>query len=201
MEPYLWLSPVVKRYNLNTIPMVRALCFSYIILSLVALGLIRVLGGDHYAFDPLSLPSADWPVPLAAVLVMVMGVHLISVRAIKLLPSMTQCANDIKHWLGNISGNQVLLIALASGIGEELFFRGWLMNEIGLFLSSLIFGLVHLPPNRNWRLWPLFAFIIGLVLGTLCLWTNTLLFAVAAHAGINYLNLKFALSLKLPDKE
>ena len=178
--------------------MVRALCLSYIALGLLALGLIRVRDGDHFAFDPLSLPSANWPVPLAVSLGLVLVVNLISVRAIKHLPSMTQCAKDIRLWLGDLSAGQILLIALASGVGEEIFFRGWLLNEIGLFLSSLIFGLVHLPPNRNWRYWPLFAFIIGLLLGAICLWTHTLLFAVAAHAGINYLNLKFALSIEFP---
>ena len=111
---------------------------------------------------------------------------------------MGRCAQELKQWLGDLSAGQILIIAITSGIGEELFFRGWLLNEIGLILSSLIFGLVHFPPNRNWRLWPLFAFIIGLLLGTLCLWTNTLIFAVAAHTGINYLNIKFALSLELP---
>ncbi len=178
--------------------MVRALCLSYIILSLLALGLIRFRGGEHFAFDPLNPPSADWPIPLAAVLGLVLGVHLLSIWAMKRRPSIGRCARELKQWLGDLSAGRILLIAVASGIGEELFFRGWLLNELGLLLSSLIFGLVHLPPNRNWRLWPLFAFIIGLLLGTLCLWTHTLLFAIAAHAGINYLNIKFALSLELP---
>ena len=37
------------------------------------------------------------------------------------------------------------VLALSSGIGEELAFRAALLPEIGLVWSSLIFGLVHAP--------------------------------------------------------
>lgn len=36
-----------------------------------------------------------------------------------------------------------LVISLAAGFGEELFFRGLLQNEIGILLSSVIFVLLH----------------------------------------------------------
>jgi membrane protease YdiL (CAAX protease family) len=35
------------------------------------------------------------------------------------------------------------LISLAAGIGEELFFRGFLQVKFGIIFSSVLFGLVH----------------------------------------------------------
>jgi membrane protease YdiL (CAAX protease family) len=39
--------------------------------------------------------------------------------------------------------NSALLISLAAGIGEELFFRGFLQEKFGIIFASVVFGLVH----------------------------------------------------------
>ena len=43
--------------------------------------------------------------------------------------------------------------------------------------------------NARFRLWALFAFGAGLLLGGLTLWTNNLLAAILCHLTVNYFNL------------
>jgi membrane protease YdiL (CAAX protease family) len=49
-----------------------------------------------------------------------------------------------------IQTRDALIVSLAAGIGEELFFRAALQQEIGLVGSSLIFALIHFgrAPHR-----------------------------------------------------
>jgi membrane protease YdiL (CAAX protease family) len=59
----------------------------------------------------------------------------------------------------------------------------------GLLLSSLIFGLLHVPANARMVAWTLQALVMGLVLGFLFLATGDLTICVATHFVINYRNL------------
>src|SRR5690606_40365552 len=89
---------------------------------------------------------------------------------------------DVRRLLGNLNTRQIAAVALASGIGEELLFRGWLYHETGLWISSILFGLIHIPPNRKWLYWPLFAAAMGLLLGWLYIWTAALIYPILLHA-------------------
>ncbi|HOG45049.1 MAG TPA: type II CAAX endopeptidase family protein [Anaerolineae bacterium] len=55
------------------------------------------------------------------------------------------------------------LVALASGTAEELLFRGALQPRLGLVLTALTFGVLHLQYGVTWAL--LSIGVIGLVLG------------------------------------
>ncbi|HMO17150.1 MAG TPA: CPBP family intramembrane metalloprotease [Oligoflexia bacterium] len=59
-----------------------------------------------------------------------------------------------------------LLIALAAGIGEELFFRGLLQPKIGIIAASFLFSLTHFvfELRKYWLLVVLY-FLIGLLFG------------------------------------
>ncbi len=174
--------------------MIRAACLVYGILGLIGLGLTFWLAGKgHFLYQPLSFSREDWLLHAGVCLAFVLLVHAASLAALKYSRVVQRSVRDLKLWLGAIGQMEILILALASGLAEEIFFRGWLLNEIGILYSSILFGLMHLPPNRNWRLWPLFAFVMGLILAALCLWTGTIVYAMAAHAGINYLNIRHGL--------
>ena len=83
-----------------------------------------------------------------------------------------------------------LLLAMASGIGEEALFRGALQPVAGLLLASLLFGLVHFAPRRGLWPWSLFALAGGLGLGALFDATGNLVAPVVAHATLNAVNLR-----------
>ncbi|MCA9715855.1 MAG: CPBP family intramembrane metalloprotease, partial [Myxococcales bacterium] len=74
---------------------------------------------------------------------------------------------------------------------EELLFRGAMLDAWGLWLSSLVFAALHLPPKRTLWPWTLSSFILGVALGLLTLLTHNLGAAVAAHFVINLLNLHY----------
>ena len=59
-----------------------------------------------------------------------------------------------------------LLISLSAGIGEELFFRGFLQPKIGILGASAIFGLIHFVFNlKKYYLIVILYIFIGMLFG------------------------------------
>ena len=83
----------------------------------------------------------------------------------------------------------VVALALASGVAEEAFFRGALQPHVGLVAASLIFGVVHFVPRREFLPWTVFAVAAGFLLGWLFDTTGNLVAPVVAHTTINAVNL------------
>jgi hypothetical protein len=81
--------------------------------------------------------------------------------------------------------------ALASGVGEEILFRGALVPALGVIVSSAIFGLLHQTRGRARTSWMLFAAVMGLAFALLFRLTGSLLGPIVAHVAINALNLRF----------
>lgn len=79
---------------------------------------------------------------------------------------------------------QWILLALASGVGEELLFRGALQPVLGLWFTAVIFALLHI----QYGLTPitLVVFVIGVALGYIRHRDNTTL-AVFVHTGYNFI--------------
>ena len=105
-----------------------------------------------------------------------------------------QMARAMAATLGSLSVPNALLLALASGLGEELFFRGALQPRVGWLASSLLFGAVHFVPRRDMLPWTGFAIAMGGVLGGLFTWTGNLVAPIVAHVVVNGLNLPFLVS-------
>jgi len=92
----------------------------------------------------------------------------------------------------------IISIAIVPGIFEELFFRKALINftlphgkYFALLFSSLLFGLIHMNLSQG-----LFAFIIGLILGAIYLYTKDIKLTMLIHS-IN--NGFAAITLILPE--
>jgi membrane protease YdiL (CAAX protease family) len=92
--------------------------------------------------------------------------------------------------LGEQSVRDCMVLAVASGVAEEAFFRGALQPALGWLPASLIFGLVHFAPRRELLPWTGFALCAGLVLGALFEFTGNLVAPIVAHVGINAVNLR-----------
>ena len=96
--------------------------------------------------------------------------------------------------------SKILYYIFIVGLGEELFFRGYLQSSFnryfgkpfsigkvrfgwGLLLSAILFGLIHalvaVPPLWPWAL---FTFILGLILGFIREKDGSILAAVLLHA-------------------
>jgi membrane protease YdiL (CAAX protease family) len=105
------------------------------------------------------------------------------------------------HLLPRLRTRDMLVVALASGCAEELFFRGALQPAVGLLPASLIFGLLHVGPSRRFLPWTVFALAMGLALGALYEHTGDLVGPILAHVCINALNLHAIQGLPSEDVE
>lgn len=180
----------------------RLALWIYAFYGLMALsGLAMILWRRcSWQFDPLSWPGGEPLRHLLMTALLVAAVHFGARLWLRWSARARRCAGMLRESFGWAGRREVLLLALLSGLGEELLFRGWLLPEIGLFWSSLVFGLVHVPPHRDWLFWPVFATVVGLLLGALTLSSGTILWAVLAHAAINHLNLNLALGSRGRDR-
>jgi uncharacterized protein len=99
---------------------------------------------------------------------------------------------DLKPMTVGLDAPGILVIALLSGVAEELVFRGLLQPWLGVVPQALLFGVVHaqLSGPSRW-VWVTWASVVGLALGVMFALTGSLLGPVLAHALINALNLMY----------
>jgi len=99
---------------------------------------------------------------------------------------------DFRALLSPLGDREIVVLAAASSIGEEMFFRGAMLPVLGLVGSSAVFALLHigLPPRARHLPWTISSFVAGVVFGALYLWTGDLTGAVVAHFTVNFLNLR-----------
>jgi membrane protease YdiL (CAAX protease family) len=102
---------------------------------------------------------------------------------------MNWLAREMRKTLGPLDAVTVIAVALASGIGEEVFFRGAALPVFGLLLTSVVFGGIHTGPDVRYLAWSAFAFVVGYALGAIVIETGSLAGPIAAHVLINAVNL------------
>lgn len=94
--------------------------------------------------------------------------------------------------LGRLSVGRILFFAVSSGVAEEAFFRGAMQPTLGLWPTALLFGMLHIGPNRTFLPWTILALGMGVVLGIFYERTGNLTAPVTCHVLLNTLEL-FAL--------
>lgn len=104
---------------------------------------------------------------------------------------------DLRHMLFPLTDPEIVVLAAASSVGEEMFFRGALLPVVGLLASSAIFALLHIGPKARHLPWTLSSFGAGLLFGAMFLWTGDLTGPVIAHFLINFLNLRHVAAVEL----
>jgi uncharacterized protein len=176
-------------------------------LGVLALFLGWLIGPDPRALIPIAgletLPilgkNVLWGIATAIpMLLFVEGIQRVDCKSVQELHRLSQ--EGVIRSLMKLSPLELVLISLCAGVGEELFFRGWFFHFIaelgflkdlgstgmnisisallGLVFSSLLFGLVH-PLTK---LYFILATLIGLYLGAVMMWTNSLVVPIVCHA-------------------
>jgi membrane protease YdiL (CAAX protease family) len=101
----------------------------------------------------------------------------------RLVPVMRRIASEVAPRVVDPANElQLVFVALLSGFGEEILFRGVVQQEFGLVVAAVVFGLVHVGPDRRYLVWTLWALFAGFLLGGLYELTGALLAPVTAHA-------------------
>lgn len=80
-----------------------------------------------------------------------------------------------------LGSGQIVIVSVAAGVGEELFFRGWLQPALGVAAASVAFGLAHVAGSRMLA-FGVWAAGMGVVLGSLALASGGILASITAHA-------------------
>ncbi len=138
--------------------------------------------------------SQSWPTLLwTPLLGVAAGLTTVQVfRALELrMTWLSKLHTEFRSMFGRPPGTELLLLAGASALGEEILFRGAMLVAWGLWVSSIVFALLHIPPRRELWPWTASSLVLGLGLGALTLATGNLGAAVAAHFVINLLNLAY----------
>lgn len=173
----------------------RLAVVAYVGLALAAVGWGVLAGRPDLYHHPgpwleLSFPRATL---LSAGLGLAVGAAVVAgTRALVRRAGWAQRLHrEFRELLGPLGGGAIALLALSSGVAEELFFRGAMQPSIGLVASSLVFGAVHVGPGRRFVPWTLWAALMGFVFGAMHALTGELIGPVLAHVVINYENLHF----------
>jgi len=176
-------------------PITKLALIVYVPLALVAL-VWAWLAGHRLAWSlDSSWLSAPYPFRLGLSLLLGFALALLVVAATPRLVERTAWARELhaelREIIAPLSSTEITVLALASGFGEELFFRGALQPVLGLVLTSLIFGALHVGPKKVFFAWTSWAFAMGLLFGSIFELTGVLWGPVLAHVWINQRNMTF----------
>ncbi len=155
----------------------RTAALFYGVFVLIA-GAIGALSGRN-VFDPGGPLALALPLGVATAV----GTVALGLLAYKVLPVFRKLAEEVAPMLlDGTRGRDLVLLAVLSGVGEEALFRGALQPEVGIVAASLLFGALHIGPDRRYLAWTAWAIGAGFLFGGLYAWTGGILAPVAAHA-------------------
>ncbi|MGL4463449.1 MAG: zinc-binding dehydrogenase [Planctomycetia bacterium] len=171
-----------------------------------SLGLAALVGGWLLGLAPtatLHWSTAEFLVGLAATVPAVVLLGGLSYLPLRAIEEIRRVYDDVLPMLfAGASLWELALVAVAAGVGEELFFRGFLQAALAdwigvapaLLLASVIFGLFHPITPLNAAI----VTLIGLYFGALWIWTGGLLAPIVVHAAYDFVALVYLLRVDLP---
>lgn len=168
--------------------LVRKSAVFYGVASAVGLGVIHL--GHGSLARSLGAPAAmEEGLRWLAVGALAAGVLLVLSHFFEdWFPSFRDLKSAVVRLIGPVSVPAAIYLALVSSFGEELLFRGALQPFAGLWITSALFGLLHMGPGplSAWSFW---AMLAGLLLGWLFEATGSLWPAILAHFGVNAISI------------
>src|SRR5690606_32816146 len=154
--------------------------------------LIAAGRGDPDLYRLGGSPKA-WQLGAGPVIGLALGLAVVGLT--RVATKNFQWARDLhisfRDLLGTLTTRELVILALASSIGEELLFRGALLPWLGVWVQAVVFAALHIGPGRRFLPWTVSAFVLGVVFGYVTQWTGNLGGPIAAHFTINFLNLKY----------
>lgn len=158
-------------------------------------GIAIVWGALRGDVDLYRLRGVSTPIKMAASPMVGLAVGLLAVFLSRLATHRFEWARvlhrEFHAIVGELPSRDLFVLALASSVGEELFFRGALVPQIGVVLAAAAFALLHVRPAARFLPWTAMSFIVGLVLGQMYMSLGDLGGPMVAHFTINLLNLSY----------
>jgi len=157
----------------------------YSIMGLIACAIAWARRGQL----PIVLPERELATVLTSATIG-LGTALLVHGASELLERFFAWARALRagmqRMIGELTLGRAAIYATFSALGEELLFRGLLLAEWGLVASSLLFGAMHIGPDRSYLPWTFMATVTGFIFGGITLYTGDITAAVLAHMTVNY---------------
>lgn len=161
-----------------------------------------IIGAARGDLDLYRHAEASTPLKLALSPILGLGFGLLVVFLSRLAVHRWGWARalhrDFHGLLGEMSGREIFILAVASAVGEELFFRGALTPLIGIWGQAAVFALLHIGPGRRFLPWTASAFLLGAIFGLAFETLGDIGAPIVAHFTINYLNLSYISRVDLP---
>jgi len=173
----------------------RRLAIAYAIFALVS-GALAWRFGAHPPFlhadpwiarGPIVAASSSAMLGIAYAFAIVLGTR----ASVSRFGWARQLHHELSPVARRLSTGGIVAVAALSALGEELFFRGFLLENIGILASTAIFGVIHQTRGASRWTWALWATAVGLGFALLYVATGSLVGPILAHALINGTNLAF----------
>jgi membrane protease YdiL (CAAX protease family) len=131
-------------------------------------------------------------IPLLVGVVLLITLYTLATEGVDGLVNADEESNPaVQEVLDNLTWPIAILVAVCAGVGEEIFFRGFLQRYIGVWGQGIMFGLAHstggYPPQV------VFAFGLGILFGFLVKRGWSLWSLIVAHALYDFTLLALAL--------
>ena len=167
---------------------IKSVISIYTILSCIGLIIGRLKSGLwFFGFTGQTIPDVAMDIVIgAAIAAPVIFLSTISLDRFRWAGEMEKIFSQI---LAPLKTSKIIILAAASGIGEEIFFRGGLQPILGIVITSILFGLIHFPFKKELIPWTMIAIAMGFVLGLLFTWTDSLIAPITTHFTINFCNI------------
>ena len=166
-------------------------------MPLAALAIAWASLGQGRSIWTLSEPWLDSPIVARTAASLALGL-ILALVVVSTTPALIERAawaralhRELAPIVKALSPLQIFVLALTSGVAEELFFRGAMQPAWGLVPTSVLFGLAHTGPKRVFLAWSVWAFVMGLLFGLIFELTGVLWGPILAHVMINERNMTY----------
>ncbi len=178
-----------------TEPIMPTLSRSQVLICMAVSAVVMMVVAKTWTslFDVASVPLTWQPINLALGLGLGILITLLSTVIYEIWADYRIAANTyLEMVLKPLELVDIIWLGVLPGMSEELLFRGVVlpsfgMNAVGLVVSSLIFGVLHMASLRHWQ-YAGWAVVVGIGLGLVTIATNSLLPAVTTHIFTNSLS-------------
>ena len=125
-------------------------------------------------YRDISLGTAGALLPIAFFLY-AMSRHAEKIASLRSLRNRVR--TDIKAIFSNTGLPDLVLISLMAGFSEEMLFRGVIQTEFGIFIASIVFGLMHAISAA----YVIVTIVMGIYIGAFYYYSGSLLVPVQIH--------------------
>lgn len=166
-------------------------------------GIAAAIGWAIWGSVPVRVLATSWPIHYSAGLGAAVGLAFVGLSRFSnaRFAWAQKLEDNFRELLGSVSVGAAAWMAVLSAVAEELVFRGLLLRllmpesapsltrmVLAVVVTALVFGLLHIGPDKSYLPWTAFAIALGLLFGAITVVTGDIVAVVVAHLTINYFN-------------